>query len=134
MSDGYYSPQMIDRWIRSWALLEALAETPRSARHHLQPGHAEHPGACAVAPRVGSSGQGQHQDPHRYVFVMADIKTAVEQLPDGLGRRAVLERMRSGGSLGAVAEQLRTRKRDVCEAYRAAVDEMAVSLGWSASD
>lgn len=132
-ADSYYSPDQVGFWVRNWALLESLAETPSSSRHLLTPecrnGEAT---SCSSHRPVGiRSVRGLHGDPLRYADIMGDLRAALHQLPfRGLGYRAVAERMQGGRPMDELAQALGARYVDVLRAYKAAIASMAKWLGW----
>jgi len=134
-----YSPSRLDYWIRSWPLLESLAESPRTSRHHLQFDHANQPGPCMPAPKLRGSGKGFHGDSLDYADVRADIERAISLLPAySLESLVVCRRLtlverghEADHSLAAVAKSLGRRYDDVRGAYTAALRLMAEALGWS---
>lgn len=125
-----YSPEIVDRWLRQWDLLNSLAESPRTSVHMLRFDHAEHQGPCNTGPRIHG---GRPSDGLAWAIVKADIEGAARQLEAGsLERQVVLARIGGAGPLGHVATILRTRKADVCQAYQRATVLMAERLGWIA--
>lgn len=123
-----YSPEIVDRWLRQWDLLESLAESPRTSVHMLRFNHAEHQGPCSTGPRIGG---GRPSDGLAWAIVKADIEAAAKALPiESLERQVVLARIAGAGPLGHIATILRYRKATVCEAYQRAIVMMAEQLGW----
>lgn len=122
-----YCIEAVDKWLRQWELLEALAESPRTSVHHLNFDHAGHSGPCSDGPRGRG---GRRSDGLAFADLRADLASAVARLPAGsLGRQVVEERIRAGGSLKAVARRLGRRCADVAEAYHAAIAVMSEALG-----
>lgn len=128
MSDDYYSPESIDRWLRQWPLLCSLAETPGTSRHHLDSEHAKD-GPCLDSVRSGSGGRAP--DSLGWADVRADIDRAYAQLAIGsTERRVVWERMTRPASLDAIAKRIGSRYSVVLDSYHSAVAKMSVTLGY----
>lgn len=130
-TDDYYSPEMIDRWLRQWPLLCSLAETPATSRHHLDSDHHKS-GPCLDSVRSGSGGR--IPDTLSWADVRADIQRAYAQLERGsIERRVVWERMTAGGNINMIAKRVGARQTIVRDAYASAVDRMAAYLGYVGS-
>jgi hypothetical protein len=128
VSDDYYSPERIDRWLRQWDLLCSLAETPNASRHHLDSDHRKD-GPCLDAVRTGSGGR--VPDALIWSDVRADIQRAYAQLQIGSHqRRVVWERMTRPASLDTIARRMGSRAQVVRESYHAAVAHMSGYLGY----
>lgn len=146
---SFYNPDVIDRWLRRFAELEALAESPRSARH-LQDPQCSSGRACSYGSPIGiRSVKGLHGDPNRYSDILADLEKAWASLRyNSLPWRVVSYRMQVRGvrrwrnptthareeepsaALDAIALALGVRYDDVRDAYKAALRDMARYLGW----
>lgn len=127
VSDTYYSPELIDRWLRQWPLLCSLAETPATSRHHLDSDHRKH-GPCLDSVRSGSGGR--IPDTLSWADVRADIHRAYAQLAIGSQeRRVVFERIHHGGSLKSIAVRMHSRSSVARDSYVSAVGKMAAYLG-----
>lgn len=123
-----YSPEIVERWLGQWDLLTSLAESPRTSVHMLRFNHAKHDGPCNQGPRIPG---GRPSDGLAWAIVKADLEAAAKALPvTSLERQVVLARIGGAGPLGHIATILRTRKADVCDAYRRAIVMMAEGLGW----
>lgn len=130
--DDYYSPELIDRWLRQWPLLCSLAETTATSRHHLDSDHHK-AGPCLDSVRSGSGGR--IPDTLSWADVRADIQHAYAQLAIGsLERRVVWERMTRGGNINLIAKRMTARQTIVREAYAVAVARMSASLGYVAPE
>lgn len=127
-----YTPQVIDRWLREFELLETLAETPASSAHLLSAQCRHSEVGCSSGKPVGIKSTRSHGDPVRYVDLLADIRGAAELLPaHSLESQVVARRISTGARLADVARLCGARYDDVLTAYRSACKMMAVSLGWS---
>ena len=130
MSDDYYSPDAVDRWLRQWDLLCSLAETPATSRHHLDSDHHKD-GPCLDSIRSGSGGR--IPDTLSWADVRADLHRAYAQLAIGsTERRVVWERMTHGGNINQIAKRIGSRQGIVRDAYASAVGRMAGYLGYVA--
>lgn len=130
-TDDYYSPEMIDRWLRQWPLLCSLAETPATSRHHLDSDHHKS-GPCLDSVRSGSGGR--IPDTLSWADVRADIQRAYAQLAIGsIERQVVWQRMTAGGNINMIAKRVGARQTIVRDAYASAVDRMAAYLGYAGS-
>lgn len=128
MSDTYYSPELIDRWLRQWPLLCSLAETPGTSRHHLDSDHRKD-GPCLDSVRSGSGGR--IPDTLSWADVRADIDRAYAQLAIGsIERRVIWERMHEPARLSVIAARMGARYSVVLESYHRAVERMAATLGY----
>lgn len=128
VSDTYYSPERIDRWLRQWPLLCSLAETPNTSRHHLDSEHHK-PGPCLDGIRHGSGGR--IPDTLSWADVRADLDRAYAQLAIGsIERRVVWERMHRPASLDNIARRMTARASIVRESYRSACVRMSLYLGY----
>lgn len=128
VSDTYYSPELIDRWLRQWPLLCSLAETPGTSRHHLDSDHHK-AGPCLDSVRSGSGGR--VPDTLSWADVRADLDRAYMQLAVGsIERRVVWERMHRPASLDNIARRITARASIVRESYRSACVKMSLSLGY----
>ena len=131
VSDTYYSPELIDRWLRQWPLLCSLAETPVTSRHHLDSDHHKS-GPCLDSVRTGSGGR--IPDTLSLADVRADVQMAYAQLQIGsIERRVIWERMHRPASLDNIARRLGSRATVVRESYHSAVARMSAALGYTAS-
>lgn len=127
-TDDYYSPEMIDRWLRQWPLLCSLAETPATSRHHLDSDHHKS-GPCLDSVRSGSGGR--IPDTLSWADVRADLHRAYAQLAIGsIERQVVWERMTNGGTLRAIAARKTSRYSVVLDSYHSAVARMSATLGY----
>jgi hypothetical protein len=128
VSDDYYSPDAVDRWLRQWDLLCSLAETPATSRHHLDSDHHKD-GPCLDSIRSGSGGR--IPDALSWADVRADLQRAYAQLAIGsIERQVVWERMHRPASLDNIALRMRSRASIVRESYRSACVRMSVYLGY----
>ena len=124
----YYTPDRLDWWLRNWDLLDSLAESPVSSRHHLQTDHAHKDGPCIDPPKVGKVGKGQHADPLKYADVQADIERAHAGLAMWSLPWNVVDHRKRGHNLDAIAKALRIRYHDVTTGYRDALKTMSAFL------
>ena len=128
-TDDYYSPEMIDRWLRQWPLLCSLAETPATSRHHLDSDHHKD-GPCLDSVRSGSGGR--IPDTLSWADVRADLQRAYAQLERGsTERRVVWERMTQPAALDTLARRIGARASIVRESYRVACVRMSLTLGYA---
>ena len=128
MSDDYYSPELIDRWLRQWPLLCSLAETPAASRHHLDSDHHKS-GPCLDSVRSGSGGR--VPDTLSWADVRADIQRAYAQLQVGsLERRVIWERMSQPAHMDVIARRIGARYSVVLDSYRGAIVKMSLTLGY----
>lgn len=128
--DDYYSPELIDRWLRQWPLLCLLAETPATSRHHLDSDHHKS-GPCLDSVRTGSGGR--IPDRLSWADVRADIQHAYAQLQIGsLERRVIWERMTQPANMDTIARRIGCRYGVALESYRAATVKMSATLGYVA--
>lgn len=126
--DDYYSPELIDRWLRQWPLLCSLAETPATSRHHLDSEHRKD-GPCLDSVRSGSGGRGP--DALSWADVRADLDRAYSQLAIGsIERQVVWQRMQEPGRLSVIASRMGARYSVVLESYHSAVARMSATLGY----
>jgi hypothetical protein len=127
--DQTYSPKVVDRWLRQWPLLDALVESPVTARHHLETFHERTaPHMEEGKPCEEPKGPPMHPSTAWAEF-RADMVTAVRRLAPGLEKDVVRLVLR-GRSLSAAARELRRNKKTVLDAYQAATYRMAEGLGW----
>ena len=130
VSDDYYSPDAVDRWLRQWDLLCSLAETPATSRHHLDSDHHKD-GPCLDSIRSGSGGR--IPDTLSWADVRADLQRAYAQLAIGsIERQVIWERMHRPANLDVIARRMGSRYSVVLESYRAATVKMSVTLGYVA--
>ena len=125
---AYYTPSRVGYWICRYALLEALAETPSSARHALRHDESDQR-PCLDHPRP-TARSGFAGDPLRYADILADIDSAHAAIGTSSREWQIIELRRRHGSvaLGRIAQILRIRKQDCCQAWRSAVTKMAAVL------
>lgn len=127
MSDDYYSPDAVDRWLRQWDLLCSLAETPATSRHHLDSDHHKD-GPCLDSIRSGSGGR--IPDTLSWADVRADLQRAYAQLAIGsIERQVIWERMHRPANLDVIARRMGSRYSVVLESYHRAVERMSATLG-----
>lgn len=128
MSDDYYSPDNVDRWLRQWDLLCSLAETPATSRHHLDSDHHKD-GPCLDSVRSGSGGR--VPDLLSWADVRADLQRAYAQLAIGsIERQVVWERMHRPANLDVIARRMGSRYSVVLDSYHSAVARMSATLGY----
>lgn len=126
-----YSPQVVDRWLREWPMLEALAESPTRAAHLLSSECRHSDKACGSGKPVGIKSTRHASDPMRYCDLLADIRGAAELLPaHSLESQVVAKRISTGAWIDQIAAMLNVRADRVRSAYRSACKMMAQSLGW----
>jgi len=124
----YYTVGRVELWLRNVELLRQLAESPATSRQHMDPQHKKE-GATPASPRGGvKRGGGARSDPMKYADILADLERAAKCLPEGLGRRAVLDRMRSPNSLRAISARLQASYPNTIDAYKGAVAAMSATL------
>ena len=129
--DDYYSPELIDRWLRQWPLLCSLAETPATSRHHLDSDHHK-AGPCLEGIRHGSGGR--IPDSLSWADVRADLDRAYAQLAIGsVERRVIWERMHEPARLSVIAARMGARYSVVLDAYSSAIARMSATLGYVAA-
>jgi hypothetical protein len=127
VSDDYYSPDAVDRWLRQWDLLCSLAETPATSRHHLDSDHHKD-GPCLDSIRSGSGGR--IPDTLSWADVRADLQRAYAQLAIGsIERQVIWERMHRPANLDVIARRMGSRYSVVLESYHRAVERMSATLG-----
>lgn len=132
-----YAPRRIDAYLRQWPAVESGAETPASTRHYWSWEHRNEDGACETEQRL-DQGTRYHGDPMSGADVRADLEAAIALLPayslESLVVAQVVKAACGDWSverrLSAVAKRLGRRYADVREAYAAALEMMAKSLGW----
>lgn len=126
-----YTPQVIDRWLREFEMLETLAQSPATSAHLLSSQCRHSEVGCSSGKPVGIKSTRNHGDPVRYVDLLADIRGAAELLPaHSLESQVVAKRISTGAWIDRIAVELRTDQHRVRSAYRAACKMMAQSLGW----
>lgn len=126
-----YTPQVIDRWLREFELLETLAETPASSAHLLSSQCRHSEVGCSSGKPVGIKSTRSHGDPVRYVDLLADIRGAAQLLPaHSLESQVVAQRMSTGLPMIEIRARLGVDNNRLWAAYRAACRMMALSLGW----
>lgn len=129
VSDTYYSPELIDRWLRQWPLLCSLAETPGTSRHHLDSDHHK-AGPCLDSVRSGSGGR--VPDTLSWADVRADLDRAYMQLAVGsIERRVVYERLHHGGNINMIAKRIGARSQIIRDSYASAIVKMSMTLGYA---
>lgn len=126
-----YTPQVIDRWLREFELLETLAQSPATSAHLLSSQCRHSEVGCSSGKPVGIKSTRNHGDPVRYVDLLADIRGAVDALPPySLESQVVARRISTGAWIDQIAAMLNVRADRVRSAYRSACKMMAMSLGW----
>jgi hypothetical protein len=118
----YYTIARIEQLLKIWHELEALVESPTSARGLTS----SRP--TPTDPKVGARQKGYPGDPMRWADVRSDLVRAWRELPIGsLERRAIAGRM-DGQKFGEMAQINRCSKTTILEAYRAALKRMMETL------
>lgn len=126
-----YSPQIVDRWLREFELLQSLAETPSSSAHLLGSECRHSDKACSNGKPVGIKSTRHVGDPMRYCDLLADIRGAADLLPPySLESRVVARRISTGARMPEIRVQLGCNYTAMWRAYHAACTMMAKSLGW----
>jgi hypothetical protein len=119
-----YTTERIERLLKLWFELEALAESPATARGLLRAR------PTPEEPKVGARTKSHPGDPMRWCDTRADIERAWKALPRGEGAspHMVIAGRMQGLSFGHIALIARTRKTVVLETYRAALKSMMETL------
>jgi hypothetical protein len=114
----YYTIASIEQLLKIWQELEALVESPTSARGLTS----SRP--TPTDPKVGARQKGYPGDPMRWADVRSDLVRAWRELPIGsLERRAIMGRT-EGQTFGEMAQINRCSKKTILEAYRAGLKRM----------
>lgn len=126
-----YTPQIVDRWLREFEMLETLAQSPSTSAHLLSADCRHSEVGCSSGKPVGIKSTRHVGDPMRYCDLLADIRGAADLLPPySLESRVVARRISTGAWIDTIAKDLNTRADKVRDAYRSACRMMAKSLGW----
>jgi hypothetical protein len=136
MVESYYTPQCIRHWLRNWDELQALCESPRTARGLT------HQGPTPEEPRIGRQ-RGRRADPMRWSATVADLELAalVALAPGSLeayvvhclmhiwvaGPRGILQHP----TLLQIREMRHCRSNLIHDSFAAACTAMASWLGWT---
>lgn len=125
LPDRYYTPARVAFLLRHWAELDALAETPASARGLLEDG------PTRESFRLGVRAVQHNANPNTWANVRADIEWAWNLLAhESMGWRLVGARLR-GQTFNQMATTCEIRKQTMFEIYNAALLAMSTTLGWA---
>jgi hypothetical protein len=119
----YFTPDRIEQLLKLFAELDALAESPATARGLFR----SRP--TPEDPKTGARQKGRpRSDPNRWSDIRADLVRAWQSLPAGSLERHVVMLRSQAYTFGQIAQLKRTRKETVLEAYHAATAKMSVFL------
>lgn len=126
-----YSPEIVDRWLREFEMLETLAQSPSTSAHLLSADCRHSEVGCSSGKPVGIKSTRHVGDPMRYCDLLADIRGAADLLPPySLESRVVARRISTGARMPEIRAQLGCNYTAMWQAYRSACTMMAKSLGW----
>ncbi len=120
----FYHARRLHRLFREWEQLEALAETPMTARGLVGQ---EREGATPTDPKVQRQ-KGSHGDALRWADVIADLEQGHAGLTSGGLGVACIHYVKQGYSIGQFA-RLRGRPRDeIVALYESALEKLSARL------